>query len=204
MITALGMALVVAGYLLGSVAFGLVVARLIGSADPRTVGSGNIGASNVTRSAGKLAGALTLLLDASKAALPMIAARLLLPPLGASAGAVEAWSAAAGLAAFFGHLWPVWLRFQGGKGVASALGVLLVLAPMPALLGIAAFAIAFAATRVPAVGSLTACAVALVGTFLANGVASVISWSVALVAVFIGWRHRGNVRRLMQGREHKM
>jgi acyl phosphate:glycerol-3-phosphate acyltransferase len=201
---AVGVALVVAGYLLGSVAFGLVVARLFRSADPRTVGSGNIGASNVTRSAGKLAGAATLALDAAKAALPMLIARPLLAALGASPAAAEAWSVAVGLAAFAGHLWPIWLGFHGGKGVASALGVLLVLAPMPALLGVLAFAIAFAATRIPAVGSLTGCAVALVGAFMVNGAAALVPWAVTLVAALIVWRHRGNIRRLVRGSENKI
>jgi glycerol-3-phosphate acyltransferase PlsY len=203
-IPALGALLVAAGYLLGSVPFGVVVARLWAGVDPRTVGSGNIGASNVTRSAGKGAGALTLLLDAAKAAVPMVAARALLSALGASPGAAEAWSVAVGLAAFAGHLWPVWLKFQGGKGVATALGVFLVLAPMPALLGMAGFAIAFAATRIPAVGSLTGAAISTAGTFMVSGLGSVVSWAALLVAALIAWRHRGNIQRLLQGSENRM
>lgn len=204
MISWLGVALVAAGYLIGSVAFGLVVARIFGAADPRTVGSGNIGASNVTRSAGKAAGALTLVLDAAKAALPMLGTRALLDALGAESATAEAWSVAVGVAAFLGHLWPVWLRFQGGKGVATALGVFLVLAPMPTLLGVVAFAIAFAATRVPAVGSLTGCAVSTAGAFMVNGGRSLVSWAALLVAALIVWRHRGNIRRLLSGAENKI
>jgi len=205
MATALGLLLAAAGYLLGSVAFGPVVARLFGAPDPRTVGSGNIGASNVTRAAGPWAGVLTLVLDAAKAAAPMLLARWLVARAGAGPAAADAWSAAAGLAAFAGHLWPVWSRFQGGgKGVATGFGVFLVLAPMPALLALAAFAIAFAATRIPAVGSLTGTAVCAIGTFLVHGAASAVPWAGLVVAGLVLWRHRGNIRRLIEGSENKV
>ncbi len=203
-VTAAGVALVAAAYLVGSVPFGVLVARLLGGVDPRRVGSGNIGASNVTRSAGKGAGLLTLVLDASKAALPMLAGRALLAGMGASPGAAEAWSVAVGLSAFAGHLWPIWLGFQGGKGVATALGVFLVLAPMPALLAGAAFALAFGATRIPAVGSLTGVAVAAIGTFMVHGAASPVPWAGLAVTALIVWRHRGNIRRLLEGSENKV
>ena len=204
MTAAPGAALVAAAYLLGSVPFGVMVGRLWAGVDPRSVGSGNIGASNVARSAGKGAGIVTLLLDAAKAALPMLLGRALLVRLGAGPATAEAWSVAIGLAAFAGHLWPIWLRFHGGKGVATALGVFLVLAPMPALLALAAFALAFGATRIPAVGSLTGVAVATVGTFMVHGAATVVPWAGLLVAALIVWRHRGNIRRLMQGSENKV
>jgi glycerol-3-phosphate acyltransferase PlsY len=199
-----GAALVVAAYLLGSVPFGVLVARLWAGVDPRRVGSGNIGASNVTRSVGRAAGLVTLLLDAAKAALPMLLGRALLLGLGASPDAAEAWSVAVGLAAFAGHLWPIWLRFQGGKGVATALGVFLVLAPMPALLALVAFAVGFGATRIPAVGSLSGVAVATIGTFMVHGPASPVPWAGFAVAALIVWRHRGNIQRLIQGSENKV
>jgi glycerol-3-phosphate acyltransferase PlsY len=198
-----GAALVAAAYLLGSVPFGVLVARLWSGVDPRSVGSGNIGASNVTRSAGRAAGLVTLLLDAAKAALPMLLARSALSGLGAGPGEAEGWSVAVGLAAFAGHLWPVWLRFQGGKGVATALGVFLVLAPMPTLLAMGAFAVGYGATRIPAVGSLAGVAVATLGTFMVHGAASPVPWAGLAVAVLIVWRHRGNIRRLIEGSENK-
>ena len=204
MTVAPGAALVVAAYLLGSVPFGVLVARLGAGVDPRTVGSGNIGASNVTRSAGKVAGAITLALDAAKAALPMLLGRVVMARLGASPDAAENWSVAIGLAAFGGHLWPVWLHFHGGKGVATALGVFLVLAPMPALLALAAFALGFGATRIAAVGSLAGVAVAAIGTFMVHGVASLVPWAGLAVAALIVWRHRGNIRRLVEGSENKV
>jgi len=200
---AVGALLLLAGYLAGSIPFGVLVARSAAGVDPRTVGSGNIGASNVTRSAGKTAGVITLLLDAAKAAVPMLLARWILGRVGASADLAEAWSVAVGLMAFAGHLWPVWLRFQGGKGVASALGVFLVLAPMPALLGLCAFAVAFGATRIPAVGSLTGAAVCTIGNFMVHGAGSGLSWAGLLVAAVIVWRHRGNIQRLVRGEEHR-
>lgn len=204
MIVAVGLLLLAAGYLAGSIPFGVLVSRRAAGVDPRSVGSGNIGASNVTRSAGKAAGAATLALDAAKAAVPMLLARTLLERLGASPGAAEAWSVGVGLAAFAGHLWPVWLRFQGGKGVATALGVFLVLAPVQALLGAAAFALAYGATRIAAVGSLTGVAVCTLGTFLVNGAASAVSWAGLVVAALIAWRHRGNIRRMLRGTENKV
>lgn len=204
MIAALGVLLCLAAYLLGSVPFGVLVARLSAGVDPRTVGSGNIGASNVTRSAGKKAGAVTLLLDAAKAALPMLIAEALLLRLGASPAAAEGWKVAAGLAAFGGHLWPVWLRFHGGKGVATGLGVFAVLAPMAALLALGAFAIGYGATRIAAVGSLTGVAVCAAGTFLIRGAASPVSWAGLAVAGLVLWRHRGNIQRMLQGQENKV
>jgi glycerol-3-phosphate acyltransferase PlsY len=191
-------ALVIGAYLLGSVPFGVVVARLFTGEDVRTVGSGNIGASNVTRAAGKVAGFLTLVLDAAKAAIPMlITDRIYADP------AAPPWAIAVGLAAFFGHCYPIWLHFKGGKGVATALGVLLVLAPLPALLALVAFAVAFALTRVPALGSLAGTAVCVVGAFVMEGT-NLVSWAVLLVAAVIVLRHRENIARLARGAEHKV
>jgi glycerol-3-phosphate acyltransferase PlsY len=191
-------ALVIGAYLLGSVPFGVVVTRLFTGQDVRRVGSGNIGASNVTRAAGKAAGILTLVLDAAKAAVPMLVTdRLYADP------AAPPWAVAVGLAAFFGHCYPIWLGFKGGKGVATALGVFLFLSPFAALLGMVAFGVAFALTRVPAVGSLAGTAVCVVGTFVVKGV-HLVSWALLLVAAVIVLRHRENIARLVNGAEHKV
>ena len=191
--------LVAVGYLLGSIPFGLVLAKAKGI-DPRKVGSGNIGASNVTRSAGKALGAATLVLDAVKASIPMLVTRALL----AGDPHAETWVVAVGLAAFLGHVYPVWLGFKGGKGVATALGVFLVLAPLAALVAFVAFAIAFATTRVAAVGSLAGTVVCTAGVFLMHGGRSPVPWIALVVALLIVWRHRSNLERLVRGAEHKI
>lgn len=201
--------LVLAAYLLGSIPFGLVLTRLIARKDVRTVGSGNIGASNVTRAAGKAAGVLTLALDAAKAAVPMLLARHFFADGGPRTA--DAWAVTVGLAAFVGHLFPVWLGFRGGKGVATALGVFLVLAPVPSLLAVAAFGVAFATTRIPAVGSLVGTAVCCIGTFVhvlleqgSAGWTSPVPWAGVLVTIVIFLRHRANIERLIRGDEHKV
>jgi glycerol-3-phosphate acyltransferase PlsY len=201
--------LVVAAYLLGSVPFGVVLTRLLTGKDVRSVGSGNIGASNVTRAAGKLAGVLTLLLDAAKAAIPMVLALRFFAAEGRTTA--DSWAVAVGLAAFFGHIYPLWLGFKGGKGVATALGVFLVLAPVPALLAVAAFGGAFAVTRVPAVGSLLGTLVCCIGTFVhvlreqgSAGWTSPVPWAGVVVTVAIVLRHRANIERLLRGSENKV
>ncbi len=201
--------LVVAAYLLGSIPFGLVLTRLVAGKDVRTVGSGNIGASNVARAAGKVAGVLTLVLDAAKAAVPMLLARHFFADAGPRTA--DAWAVTVGVAAFLGHLFPVWLGFRGGKGVATALGVFLVLAPIPALLAVGVFGIAFAITRIPAVGSLAGTAVCCFGTFVhvlleegSAGWTSPVPWAGLLVAVVIFVRHRSNIERLIRGSENKV
>jgi len=202
--------LCVAGaYLLGSVPFGVLVTRLVARKDVRTVGSGNIGASNVTRAAGKVAGAATLALDAAKAAVPMLVVARLFAADGPDAA--RAWSIAAGLAAFLGHLFPVWLGFRGGKGVASALGVFLVLAPGPALVAAAVFAVGVVSTRITAVGSLAAAAVGTAAAFGqavlrdgAAGLRSPVPWVALGVALAVVLRHRANIARLLAGRENRV
>jgi len=201
--------LLIAAYLLGSVPFGVVLTRLLTGKDVRTVGSGNIGASNVARAAGKAAGILTLVLDAAKAAVPMLVALHLFAPEGRAVA--ESWAVAVGVAAFAGHIYPIWLGFKGGKGVASALGVFAVLAPIPSLVALVAFGVAYGATRIPAVGSLAGTAVCAIGTFvqviLAQGSAgwsSPVPWAGLVVALVIVLRHRANIERLMKGAEHKV
>jgi len=201
--------LLIAAYLLGSVPFGVVLTRLLTGKDVRTVGSGNIGASNVARAAGKAAGILTLVLDAAKASVPMLVTLRLFAPEGRATA--ESWAVAVGLAAFAGHIYPIWLGFKGGKGVASALGVFAVLAPIPSLLALVAFGIAYGATRIPAVGSLAGTAVCSIGAFvqvlLAQGSAgwlSPVPWAGLAVGLVIVLRHRSNIERLIKGAEHKV
>jgi len=199
---ALKVVLVALGYLAGSIPFGVLLTRAFTGQDVRRVGSGNIGASNVTRAAGKAAGVLTLVLDAAKAALPMLAARALLA--GEGPGAAQEWATIVGLAAFLGHVYPVWLRFKGGKGVATALGVFLVLAPLVSLLGVAVFAVVLALSRVPALGSLAATAFIAAGTFVKYGTTTLVPWVGLAVALVIVARHRSNIERLVRGAEHKV
>jgi glycerol-3-phosphate acyltransferase PlsY len=199
---ALKVLLVAAGYLAGSIPFGVLLTRAFTGKDVRSVGSGNIGASNVTRAAGKAAGVLTLVLDAAKASLPMIAARALLA--GEGAASADAWATVVGAAAFLGHIYPAWLGFKGGKGVATALGVFLVLSPIPSLLALVAFGAVFALTRVPAVGSLAGTAVIAVGTFVTYGASSFVAWACLAVALVIVLRHRSNIERLLRGAENKV
>ncbi len=180
------------GYLCGSIPFGLLLTRLFAGKDVREVGSRNIGATNVVRAAGKLPGALTLLLDAAKGALPAY--------LALHAGGFRL-AAPAGLCAFLGHLYPPWLRFRGGKGVATALGVFAVLAPWAALCGAAAYGAILALTRVSALGSLGGAAVVLIAAIALRAPAEVIALC-AVIDALILWRHRGNLAELRHKRAH--
>ena len=187
--------LVAAGYLVGSIATAVLVSRALGVADPRSGGSGNPGATNVLRLAGRKAAALTLAGDILKGVVPVLAARAAeLPP-----GAV----ALVGLAAFLGHLYPAFFGFRGGKGVATALGVLLAMAPH---LGAAVLATWLVVAGVSRYSSLAA----LVASVLAPGYAWVLSGgrgvvgAVALMAVLLVWRHRANIRRLVAGEEGRI
>lgn len=190
----LSIALFTFAYLLGSVPFGLVVARLFGGPDPRGSGSGNIGATNVTRTTGKLAGFITLLLDIGKGALPVVLALSVKPdPVTVSL---------VGLFAFLGHLYPVFLGFRGGKGVATACGIFLVISPVVLFLGACFFLITAVATGYVSVGSVSA-ALSL-PFFLA-----VLPWyreyvflgiAVALLVIL---KHRENIKRLREGTENR-
>ncbi|WP_404800657.1 glycerol-3-phosphate 1-O-acyltransferase PlsY [Anaeromyxobacter paludicola] len=188
---------------MGSVPFGLILARAFAGVDVRAVGSGNIGASNVSRAAGKLAGVVTLLFDAGKAALPMILTRSLLRGSygDAAAGHLELY---VGVAAFVGHCFPVWLRFKGGKGVATGLGVFAVLAPLAALAALVSFGVVFAVTRIASVSSLVGTTVCAGGAILVHGWGTDVAWGALLIAALIFWRHRGNLARLFQKREIKV
>jgi glycerol-3-phosphate acyltransferase PlsY len=195
----LGLALATGGYLAGSIPFGYLLARLVLGVDVRTVGSGNIGGTNVARAGGKGLGVTVIVLDAAKAIVPILVARRLLgeTPRG------ELWVVVVAVAAFVGHLFPVWLGFKGGKGVATGLGIFVVLAPWAALAGLVAFAIAYGTTRISSVGSLAGTAAASAGTFAIHGPRSPIPWAGLALALLIVVRHRENIRRLLSGEEKR-
>jgi glycerol-3-phosphate acyltransferase PlsY len=195
----LGFLLVAASYLAGSIPFGLLLGRLFAGVDVRAAGSGNIGATNVARTAGKGLGVLTLLLDAAKGGIPVAATAL---AMGEARDA--GWPAAAGLAAFLGHVFPVWLRLRGGKGVATAFGAFLVLTPGLTLLAAAVFAVAFAASRVVSVSSMSAAAVLAVGAALEHGRYAPVTRVALVVLAVIVVRHRSNIRRMLRGEESRL
>ncbi len=188
--------LVLLGYLAGSIPFGLLLVRALRGVDVRERGSGNIGATNVARVAGKGLGVLVLVLDALKGALPVLLARVVEP--------APVVPAAVGLAAFAGHVAPPWLGFRGGKGVATALGVLSVLAPRAALAGALTYAVVLAALRISSVGSLLAGLVAVAVAWLVPGTPLT---SAALTSALFGallWTHRGNIGRLLSRGEPRV
>ena len=190
-----GTLLVVVSYLIGSIPFGLIVARMSGrGVDLRKVGSGNIGATNVARTLGKGAGALTLLLDAGKAVFALMLTGLL---MGASS---HGWLALAGGAAFLGHVFPVYLRFRGGKGVATALGIVAYLSPVTVLVLLALFAAVVYFTRYISLGSLCAAVGLPVMMAVLEGPRSYLNLAL-LIAFVVFYTHRENIHRLLAGEE---
>jgi glycerol-3-phosphate acyltransferase PlsY len=185
-------------YLLGSLPFGLWFAKLFGGTDIRSQGSGNIGASNVTRVVGPLPGILTLILDAAKGALAVWLA-------GRFTQQSDAWMMAAGLCALIGHCFPIWLKFKGGKGVATALGVFLVICPMAALCDLALFTLVVIVSRYSSLGSLAAAAaMPLLMHFLyapPYAPPLVITFGTLAASLLIIAKHQGNIRRLIEGTE---
>jgi len=188
-------AFVAAAYLLGSVPFGIVVARLFGGVDPRKSGSGNIGATNVGRSAGRAAGLVTLALDLLKGGAPVLLASLLRTG--------PAFVSLVGLAAFAGHLFPVYLGFRGGKGVATAFGVMLAIAPVAALLSAAVFAVVLALKRYVSLGSIVAASTLPVFLSFMPRYKGFVPLG-AVVAVLIIVKHKENIRRLVEGTENRL
>ena len=201
MLTPLQIAIAVAGgYLLGSIPFGVLIMRAAGAGDPRAIGSGNIGATNVLRSGKKGLAALTLLGDGGKGALAVLIAWLVTRNMDLQSQAVL--TSLAGGAAFLGHLFPVWLGFKGGKGVATFFGTLLAAAwPVGLAAGATWIAVAFV-FRISSLGALAAALLAPVCALLLGRPA------IALLALFMGvliyLRHAANIRRLLKGEEPRI
>ncbi|BCN38324.1 glycerol-3-phosphate acyltransferase [Alicycliphilus denitrificans] len=200
----LSLAATVAAYLLGSLSFAVIVSRVMGLSDPRTYGSKNPGATNVLRSGSKAAAAVTLLFDAAKGWLPVALVRW----FGAPYGLEEGTMALVGLAAFLGHLWPVFFRFQGGKGVATALGVLLGVSGWLGLATLLTWAIIAFFFRYSSLASLVAAVFAPFFYVLGGGVAwymdARVGVAIAVMAGLLAWRHKANIQRLIQGKESRL
>ncbi|HVG29220.1 MAG TPA: glycerol-3-phosphate 1-O-acyltransferase PlsY [Pyrinomonadaceae bacterium] len=195
----------IASYLLGSIPFGYLIVRAQSGGDVRETGSGGTGATNVTRRAGKGAGVLTLALDALKGALAVLLARWLVAP----GFGVDWWIAASALAVVAGHVFPVWLRLRGGKGVATGLGAFLCLAPLAVACAAVVFVAVVWATRYVSLGSITATALTPVFVWLLyarDGGANARPLVAATVAggALIIFMHRANIGRLLRGGESKL
>jgi len=183
----------VIGYLCGSIPFGLLLSRWAGLGDIRTIGSGNIGATNVLRTGNKKIAALTLFCDGLKGYLPVLAASIYANP--------EA-MIAAGLGALAGHLFPLWLKFKGGKGVATGLGVTFGWSWILGLIFSAVWLAVFFATRISSASALSAIAVATIAAYLIF--VPVVGWWPSLVLAIAVWvMHRANIARLLKGDEPK-
>ncbi len=195
---------VLAGYLIGSLSFAVIVSRVMGLSDPRTYGSKNPGATNVLRSGSKAAAIVTLLLDALKGWLPV----MLVKWFGAAYGLGESTQAMVGLAAFVGHLAPVFFGFAGGKGVATALGVLLAFEPLLALATVLTFAVIVFFFRYVSLASMVAALFAPAYYLLGDGVGwdTVGAKTLAMAAMgfLLIYRHRDNINRLVAGKESKV
>ena len=194
----------IAAYLIGSLSFGVIVSRAMGLHDPRTYGSKNPGATNVLRSGSKAAAIVTLLLDALKGWLPVVLVKWFGKPYGLEDGTL----ALVGLAAFLGHLYPVFFRFQGGKGVATALGVLMGISGILGLATAATWLIIAYFFRYSSLAALVAAVFAPVYYVFGDGLAwyleKSILLSVSLMSLLLIWRHAENITRLVKGTESRL
>jgi len=187
--------LVVAAYLIGSIPFGYLIVRGKGRGDIRETGSGGTGATNVSRRAGKAAGVLTLLLDAAKGCIAVLIARTV---------SGDDWViAAAAIAALVGHIFPVWLGFRGGKGVATGVGIFLVLAPIALLCAGVIFVAIVLLTRFVSLGSITAAVLIPVLVWLQYDSQSLLTAAIVGAALIV-FAHRGNIQRLVSGTESRI
>ncbi len=183
---------IVVAYLLGSISFGIVVCKAFGLPDPRTHGSGNPGATNVLRSGKKIAAVLTLLGDAAKGWIAVWFAQ--------RSGLTEAWIGGVALAVFVGHLYPVYYGFKGGKGVATAAGVLLAISPWLGLSILATWLLTFAMSRISSLSAIIAAAFAPVYAAAFFGFTLTTAVVLLLSAILVE-RHKGNIKRLLAGEE---
>ena len=206
MYTSTIVALIFAGlaYLLGSLSFAVLVSRAMGMADPRSYGSGNPGATNVLRSGNKLAAVLTLFLDALKGCLAVWLAMVFVPALGLSMPGV----ALVDVAVFLGHLFPVFFHFKGGKGVATAAGVLLAIQPWLGLATLATWLIVAVFFRYSSLAALVAALFAPFYYWFGGGLAWVtdpaLLLALTLISALLIWRHRANIGKLMRGEETRI
>ncbi len=182
-------------YLLGSIPTGLLVSKAFAKVDPRQSGSRNIGATNVLRAAGKTLGGITLAGDLLKGLIPVLVALWL--------RGGEMWIAAVALGAFLGHLFPLYLRFKGGKGVATALGIYIPLVPLAILFNLFVFAAGVAISRTVSVGSLSAAAAMPILIWLWGYPKPYLILGL-IVGGLIFYRHRENIKRLLRGQENKI
>lgn len=193
------LAAIVVAYLIGSLSFAVIVSRMMGLADPRSYGSKNPGATNVLRSGNRAAAVLTLAFDALKGYVPVVAALLLAPRFGFGDMTIGL----VGLAAFVGHLWPVFFRFQGGKGVATAAGVLLALNPWLGLATLATWIIVAAFFRYSSLAALVSAAFAPFYQLLIWEPSPLV-FAIAVMSLLLVWRHSANIQKLLAGTESKL
>jgi len=187
---------VVGGYLIGSISFAVVTSKLFGLPDPHSYGSGNPGATNVLRTGNKAAALVTLIGDGAKGWFAVWLAQKLGPGLGAAEWAVPA----AALAVFLGHVFPVFHRFQGGKGVATGAGIVLALY-WPLGLGLAVLWLVMAfGFKISSLAALTAAVLMPIGAFWVFG-NSLTAWALVPIALLLIWRHKANIRQLLEGKE---
>lgn len=190
---------VIAAYLIGSLSFAVIVSKYYGMDDPRTYGSGNPGATNVLRSGKKKAAALTLLGDALKGLAAVVLARCLQDALNLS----DITIAAVAVAALVGHMWPLFFGFKGGKGVATALGVLLAISPATALVCAAIWLVMAFGFKVSSLAALAATVAAPLVAFWLMPYPSW-AWATVVIAVLVLYRHKSNIQNLLQGKEGKI
>jgi glycerol-3-phosphate acyltransferase PlsY len=194
------LAIPIAAYLLGSIPFGLLLTKAFGRGDIRKVGSGNIGATNVARAAGLLAGVFTLVLDVAKGAGAVFLAEKL-------SNDSTTWMMIAAVAALLGHCFPVWLKFKGGKGVATAAGMFLVLSPLACLGALLLFLLVVMFWRYVSLGSVSAAAAMPLLIYLLwaphHPPPTAVTFGAVATALLIVYKHRGNLQRLLEGAEPK-